>query len=1120
MKSRTVVVFLLTLPLIFSIASAQRFAEVSGTVTDATGAVLPGVTVTVTSADAGVNKMAITTDAGLYRVIELNPGAYRVSAQLDGFKTAVVEATLETMKITTVDIAMEIGEIADQVTVEAAGLTLERQSAKVSTFIEEKMIEDLPQLLKRPLDMIKYAAAVSYRGTWSLIPGQSTYYSMNGVPYQAGEIYVDGAYGMSGRAYDSNPDTSPRTATVKEMRIVQNSFKAEYNGGGGGLVIMSTKSGTNSFHGSVWEFHRQKALDARNFFAARRDPFREHLYGFEVDGPIIKDKLHFMISGSGKRSFTPTGSRFRTFPTEAQRRGDFSGKFNADGSLRTIYDPLSTVENPDGSISRTAFPNNIIPADRISSQAQRILSFLPLPNRAPDDPSGSNNYVGLTANPLALWGWTARVDWQADDDDKIFVRFISDPSVSESIGAWTPPSGFDTSRLPDDAISKRAERNPADPDDWLMRFDQLNQAAGWTHTFSPSVISDFRQTYNELSQWARPLSQGLNFPQEIGIAIPPEIPATNTYGTNNHFPHIGIAGYTGPGAGWGGGSAINPRRGLHFGETLTWLEGAHSFKVGIETRRSGHAYFQASNSSGRYNFSSNATASNPFDAASGDSVASLLLDRVDAASISNVAQRNFSTWYWGMFIQDDWRVSPNVIVNLGLRYDFDTPIRERNNLISSFDLNAINPVCNCPGAFFYPDKYYETQKSNFAPRLGVAWNPGGGKTVVRAGAGIYYMQPMIGMNPWQTPRTGRGDVTVSKNLSSPDHGVTPAISGLSAGVGAIPVFELQPGFGAVEIGQPAILRAEYLCCPELRQNPYSIGMSFTLQHEIRDIVLEAGYIGNLTRHLGEWSYNLNQLRPQLMGPNATQADRPYPQYSAVNQISVPDKTMTYHAMVLKAEKRFGGGLAFLSNFTWSKHLGNREGRFNVYDRASARGPAWLSRRLRFVVAGTYELPIGINRAFLNDGLVAKILGGWNTSFAFIGQSGVPLNFYASPNLTGSFGGNSRATRLRNGKGPQTIEAWWDINAFVHPGPFVFGNAGVGIVEGPGSQTVDFSLMKDFNILEGTRLRLTADFFNFLNRANFNDPSTSVCPAAAPCTTNRITGAQFARQTQLGLQFFF
>ena len=150
-----------------------------------------------------------------------------------------------------------------------------------------------------------------------------------------------------------------------------------------------------------------------------------------MDGPIIKDKLHFMISGSGKRSFTPTGSRFHTFPTEAQRRGDFSGKFNADGSLRTIYDPLSTVENPDGSITRTAFPNNIIPADRISSQAQRILSFLPLPNRAPDDPSGSNNYVGLTANPLSLWGWTARVDWQADDNDKIFARFISDPSVSE-----------------------------------------------------------------------------------------------------------------------------------------------------------------------------------------------------------------------------------------------------------------------------------------------------------------------------------------------------------------------------------------------------------------------------------------------------------------------------------------------------------------------------------------------------------------------------------------------------------------------------------------------------------------------------------------------------------------
>ena len=181
MKSKTAIVFLLSLPLIFSVASAQRFAEVSGTVTDATGAVLPGVTVDVTSVESGVGKTAITTDAGLYRVFELIPGGYRISAQLDGFKTTVVEATLETMKITTVDIALEIGEVTDQVTVEAAGMTLERESAKVSTFFEEKMIEDLPQLLKRPLDMIKYAAAVSYRGTWNLIPGQSTYYSMNGV---------------------------------------------------------------------------------------------------------------------------------------------------------------------------------------------------------------------------------------------------------------------------------------------------------------------------------------------------------------------------------------------------------------------------------------------------------------------------------------------------------------------------------------------------------------------------------------------------------------------------------------------------------------------------------------------------------------------------------------------------------------------------------------------------------------------------------------------------------------------------------------------------------------------------------------------------------------------------
>ena len=224
-----------------------------------------------------------------------------------------------------------------------------------------------------------------------------------------------------------------------------------------------------------------------------RDPFREQLYGFEVDGPIVKDKLHFMVSGERKRSLVPSGvnlTRFRTFPTLAQRTGDFSGKFNADGSLRTIYDPLSTVINQDGSITRTPFPGNIIPANRISSQSQEIMRWLPDPDRAPDDPSGINNYQGISRTALSSWGWTLRGDWQVDDNDKIFARFISDPIVDESIGSWSPPSFFDSGDLPSDATINVDDRNPADPDDWLMSFDMYNQTAGLDAHLQPH--SDLR----------------------------------------------------------------------------------------------------------------------------------------------------------------------------------------------------------------------------------------------------------------------------------------------------------------------------------------------------------------------------------------------------------------------------------------------------------------------------------------------------------------------------------------------------------------------------------------------------------------------------------------------------
>ena len=227
MKFAKVSAFLLCISLLFSVASAQRLSEVTGTVTDSTGAVLPGVSVVLTDTASGFSTTVITNDLGRYLVIGLNPGAYRISAQLAGFKTAVVDVGLETMRVTSVDIAMEIGEITESVTVESTGIALEKQSATVSNFLSEKMVESLPQMLKRPMDLVKYAAAVAPRGTWEMLPGYSTAFSMNGVPYKGGEIYIDGGYGMSGRAHDGNADTSPTQHTVKEFRIVQSSFKAE-----------------------------------------------------------------------------------------------------------------------------------------------------------------------------------------------------------------------------------------------------------------------------------------------------------------------------------------------------------------------------------------------------------------------------------------------------------------------------------------------------------------------------------------------------------------------------------------------------------------------------------------------------------------------------------------------------------------------------------------------------------------------------------------------------------------------------------------------------------------------------------------------------------------------------
>lgn len=1111
----------------------QAQSTVTGVVRDASGGVLPGVEVLFTYEESGFEVTALTNSAGIYRQIDLPAGAYTIEARLPGFKSSVSQVQLDSFAEHTIDFSMEIGEISEQVTVEATGVTLEKQAPQVSTFFEEKIVRNMPMIYRRSNMLLQLSAAVT-NATPHIDNPMYTANTTGGVPNAGQEYYMDGGYTSSSRANQQITDFASNLETTQEFRVVQNSHKAEYSGGGG-LIIMTTKSGTNEFHGSVWEYHRQRVLTARNFFAAEREPFREHLFGTTVGGPIAKDKIHFFFGFESKHNWENSVA-FQTLPTAAQQAGDFSGKFNSDGSLRTIYDPFSSVVAPDGSVTRTALPGNIIPQNRLNPIARQIMDFIPDPNIAPADVSGSLNFRGFSQKFRRVYDWMGRIDSQVSQSDKVFARFSIARWRAESEGAWPGLPGFPARYAaadPDNFVSQAKhgvdDINPADPGGRPDTWRSTNLTTGWTHTFGPELVSDFRSSYQRMEQWAAGASQGLGYPQELGVPIPGVIDLSF-----DHFPAIIVDdGYTMPSPGWaGGGHAINPRDATHFGDTIAWLKGNHSFKFGGQIRYSRHRYFRHPYSSGQYSFSRKASAADPFDAGSGDSIASLLFDFPIAGDIWSIEERRFFSWYYSYFVQDDWRISPNVVLNLGMRYEFDSPVDEHQDLFTGFNTAGVNPVCNCPGTITFGgvDHPYggahNSTKANFQPRGGLAWNPDGGKTVVRLGAGIYFMPPYTGMGPWNTIGAARPDIGVQRAFASPDNGITRPYGGLTSGLPEIAPFEasqLNPGFGAVPIGDSPILSPDFL--DPNHKAPRSYHMSLTVQHELEDFLLEAGWIANLTRGYGTWNaYNLNQVRPEVMaraaagGTPPTQLDRPFPQFNNVEQRS-SGGTINYHAMILKAEKRFSGGLGFVSNLTWSKHLMQSTNRLqDFYNRARDYGPAADQRRLRFVWGGTYELPLGIGRQYMTDGLAAQVLGGWNLGTIFQAQSGAPLTFSATPNQTSAFGGALRPNLVGNPEGAKNINSWFNVAAFEHPGSFVFGDAGTGLIEGPGLWQVDFSLTKDFVWGEDKSIRFGADFFNAFNHANFGNPSTSIFPAGSPGTTNLIRSAQPGRRIQMALTF--
>jgi len=1021
-------------------------ATISGVVTDPQGAVVPSTAVSAINTQTGTNTDTQTNEAGFYSLASLPIGEYVVRAERSGFRRYVRgRVTLTTGQALELNITLELGSVTESVSVSAAASVLETRTSEISQLVESKTIEDMPLGDRRAMNMIKITGgAVFVRYD----TGQKPNFSLAGGRTQSQMFWIDGGTGQNMRLGIGQIDMDPPAEVLQEVKVLSNNYSAQYGASAGGVIVATTKSGTNRFRGSLFEYVRNDKLDAANFFAPLvagnkvKAPLRYNVFGGTIGGPIRRDKTFFFFGYEGSRRRNGA-VRSLTVPTELQKRGDFSQTFDAQGTLIPIYDP-ATTRVVGGKIVRDTFPGNQIPTASFDPVAVKILSFYPSPNRPPDNTTGANNFRSNFVTALTRNNFTVRIDDNRASKDKFTARYLYNSDIRENTSVFPVPAA----ETMNDAVAHQQY--------WY---------GSWTRTLAANLINELRFTYGNRIFHQTSKGLGGKWPSQIGIRGVPD----------DAFPHVAATGFTALGANSQERRQF-PIQQYQIVDSLSWVCGRHALKFGGELRPSSNLDVFLPTVSGSFTFDPRPTGL-PGLAASGNGLATLLLGFPTAFSARQTQPLDRRTRYLAGFVQDDWSVRAGLTLNLGLRWETDTPMTDVNNRLNSFDASVINPVSGTPGLIRFAGvsgwrtKPYDTDLNNLGPRFGLAWKPfGSQKTVVRGGYGIFYAHPFDRGVPFSASLGFES----STALNTPDNGITApfllkdGVPGLTAQAP-----QLNDSFGAVPVGKNPTTAVTFF--ETNRRTGYSQQFNLGIQHELSAAMfIEVSYVGNLSRKLASANLPVNQIRPERLGPNASQKDRPFPQFTDVSVVAPTLGVTSYHAGVLRVEKRFSHELNFLSTYTWSKFidnvdeggtaLGDEGGAYSdFYNRRADRGPSENDVRHRFTWSSVYELPLGEGKRFLTDHPARFVLGGWSVGSVITVQSGPPLTVTTQVNTTNAFSaGPLRADVLRNPNLPssqRTLSRWFDADAFRQPAPFNFGNQAKDILRADGLVDFDFSILR-------------------------------------------------------------
>jgi hypothetical protein len=1131
------------------------YGTITGRVTDASGAVVAGAAVKVTNVNTGVTSTFTTNGVGIYSANSLIPGVYKVQAQAKGFKTAVADKiVLDVNASPKVDLALTVGQTSEVVSVTAENAAiLQTQQSDLGQTLDITNVQNLPTQSgsgRSPYNFLALAPGVSQQTGCT---GSGTGNGGVGACGNEGNVRISGSRPrnddnlLDGTSITppvfGGQDVQPTVESIGEFRIEQNSMSAEYGKAGGAIIIAETKSGTNQFHGSAYEYNKNRNLDAKDYFVDAgkpKNPFTYDEFGGSIGGPIIKGKLFFFTDYEAIREHGSQPSAGVLVPDSAFRSGDLSALCPEGFTSGVCNNSAHQIFFPGTS---TPVPNNMITS--ISPASQALLAVWPTSTTAVAAGVASLTINEPSSNSINRFN--PRVDFNLSQTDHIFGVFHTDYSTSTSYDIIVGPAGQQ-----------------------IGRGKQYASTLGWTHTFNSTMLNDFRFGFTHRIGDRSPFGVGAESPSAFGInGIPnclSSVPDT-AGGTKCGTPGVTINGY---GSIANGGMLYEPASTFHFGDTFTKLVGRHSIKTGAQFDHYSIDNYQPNGVDGAFSFKGQQTG-NPFAdflfgaPATGSSV------QVQNAFVSSRA------WSYSFFVQDDFKVTSKLTLNLGLRYQYDQSFHEIHHGDAFF--NPFTASWEQFGVNGTPDTTLDPSKRQFEPRIGFAWNPRGG-FVVRGGYGI--------MHPGFVGHGRAGDGQPGPNLlaTTPINQTTNNTS--TNWDNNLPSIT-SPNPSTITAPIPVNADVSFQSwAPRKQTPPYTQLWNLTIEKQFgKNTVAQVGYVGSKGTHLPiNYAYNICQQTPASTAalPNAFAATTtPYCPAAAaavsagagfdavyccltINPGFWGLSSSIYHSLQAQFDHRFSHGFSMIANFTWSKLIDDSSSDWGGFWSLDVLGQDFYNRKAersvsagdvpeRFTLAPIVELPFGPGKKWLNSGVGGEVLGGWRVATIYTISAGTPFgitdNAYGFCNGAGvledrpmmignpaSISGSARSPNL-----------WFNNQAFDFSGtcpgsglvdstgPFdvtkAFGNAPrfFSNVRNPGVDNLDFSLQKDFRIPVGERTRLTfsADFFNLPNHPQFAEPDadpTTGYHEAVPGQrgtgfgTIGSTSSLQNRIIQLGLHLYF